>query len=184
MRPAPFFALALCVGCSGSPDDTGVRDAPPIADGGISPLDASPADATPACLTPTDPAALFEFLKSGAYRDWTHEAMPHESQSKIHAQRVQVYANPVLAAGFSTDGEHPRCGTLIKEFRGQNSDVVTGWAVSVKLQETSDKGQGWYWFETFDAQTGRPATSGVGARICTGCHGAARDYVLSPWPFQ
>ena len=53
----------------------------------------------------------------------------------------------------------------VKELYG-NAGKQVGSAVAVKIATGSDEGNGWYWWEG-------SAGSGIGAKTCTGCHGAA-----------
>jgi hypothetical protein len=131
-----------------------------------------------ACAVPAEPAALFAFLRAGGHRAFTREGAVHASATGIHARRVRVYASPEVGASAQ-----PTCAALVKEFY-DDADVLTGYAVALKIQADSAAGKGWYWFETFDPGAGHPATSGVGASNCVRCHQDGDDYVITPLPLR
>ena len=154
-------------------------------------LEGCPPDETPspsptptaspdASLPPTEVAALRAWLAAGSYRGWAAETAPHASAGP-HGGAVRTFLNPALFASLDAgDAEHPAGAAAVKElyFSGEQ---VRGFAVMVKVQATSDRGRGWYWFEDFGS--GEPY-SGVGLGICTGCHSAGRDFVRIPFPLQ
>ena len=109
------------------------------------------------------------------YKTWTAESGPHPSAGP-HGATVRTFLNDVvlqsLAAGNTS---HPAGSALVKELYFGGSTVQL-WAVEVKVQDDSDGGRGWYWWEG--------GTSGFGNPTCTGCHAGGRDYVLTPFPLQ
>jgi hypothetical protein len=86
-----------------------------------------------------------------------------------------------------TDGAatHPTGAAAVKEFLDAGG-AATGWAVWVKVQSDSAGGQGFYWYETFDASTGAAAADGIGVSLCVNCHEqtTGKDFLLSPVPLQ
>jgi hypothetical protein len=171
---AVLAALATGSACGDS--------APEAPDGGA--IDAVAADAR---LTedgvPTEATALQAYLVAGGYRSWTAESGPHPSAGP-HGGRVRTYLSPGLARSLAQGGAHPKDAVAIKELYGSGSSV-SGWAVEIKLSDSSNAGRGWYWYEVFSAQPGaKAATAGVGVSLCTGCHSAGRDYVQTPFPLQ
>ena len=89
---------------------------------------------------------------------------------------VRTYVNDVLAASLLAGEEaHPQGSTAVKELYGGDSSVV-GWAVSVKTAADSEAGTSWYWYEFTGAGTN---AAELGAPVCTGCHLAGLDFVLT-----
>ena len=68
----------------------------------------------------------------------------------------------------------------MKELYGSSGSTVRGWSVMVKLQDDSDAGNGWYWYEAFNTFT----TDGIGHTGCTTCHSAGRDFIRIPFPLE
>jgi hypothetical protein len=147
-------------------------------------VSAVPATATPTPTTaggdavPTTPAALLEWLRAGRYLGWPAESAPHPSAGP-HGGSVRTYLNDLLFASLDAGlPSHPAGAVAVKELYGSGS-TITGWAVMVKLQDDSDAGRGWYWYEGFGSGT---PFSGVGLGVCTGCHSRGRDFVRIPFP--
>ncbi len=138
----------------------------------------------PACEVPSEPAALFDYLRSGAYKSFASESGPHASTGP-HGGRVLTYVNDLLAESLDAgNAEHPRCAASVKELFLGKSDV-SGWAVLVKTEERSDKGKGYYWYEITSTRSGaRVDYEGQGINLCVGCHSAGRDQFRAPWPLQ
>jgi hypothetical protein len=124
---------------------------------------------------PTSSSELRSWLEAGMYKGWTAESAPHPSAGP-HGGTVRTYLNDLvlqsLAAG---NASHPSGSALVKELYFGGSTVQL-WAVEVKVQDDSDGGRGWYWWEG--------GISGLGNPTCTGCHAAGRDYVRTPFPLQ
>lgn len=131
---------------------------------------------------PTDPTALQTWLATGRYQCWAHESVKHPSGGP-HGGDVQTYLNAALDASMKGAGEHPAGAVAVKELYSSGS-VVTGWAVGVKTQATSDGGRGWYWYEVFGTQPGANTIEGQNEAICTNCHKAGKDFVLVPYPLR
>ena len=133
---------------------------------------------------PTTPDALHEWLRAGSYLAFPAESGPHPSAGP-HGGDVRTFLAPRLADSLATGApQHPAGAAAVKELYGQ-STTVTGWAVSVKTGECSDGGDGIYWYEVFDTAPGtQPGFAGAGLALCTNCHDAGRDFVLTPWPLQ
>jgi len=131
-------------------------------------------------LPPTNGAELLPWLEAGEYLEWTAESGVHSS-SGPHGGGVRTFVNDVLLASLEAGATtHPENAAAIKELYGDGGTVI-GWAVEVKLQAESAGGDGWYWYERFEDSV---YADGTGEGICTGCHGAGNDYVLSPFPLQ
>jgi hypothetical protein len=132
---------------------------------------------------PTEPAALQAWLAARTYQGWQAESAPHPSEGP-HGGKVRTFVNAELAGSLAAATDHPAGAAAVKELYG-DGDAVTGWAVEVKLAADSADGEGWYWYETFTTDPGGTADyQGVGLDLCTDCHVAGEDYVLSRFPLQ
>jgi len=155
-----------------------------VRDGGAT-ADATPTpgDALAEIEIPVEPAALQAWLAAGEYRDLPAESARHPSTGP-HGGGVRTFVTPSLAASLATPGgEHPRGAAAVKEL--YDGEELAGWAVSVKLGDASDGGDGWYWYEVFSTDPGAaPDYQGVGLPLCKNCHAAGDDFVLIPFPLQ
>jgi hypothetical protein len=133
--------------------------------------------ATPAPI-PTDAEALRDWLRDGAYRGWAAESAPHQSTGP-HGGFVRTYVNDVLFDSLSAaSAAHPSGAVAVKELYFSRPDgPVREWAVMIKLDDDSDLGRNWYWYEGV-------GLAGAGLSICTGCHSAGKDFVLIPFPLS
>ena len=126
-------------------------------------------------------AELQEWLAAGGYQDLPGESQIHES-SGPHG-RVRSFLSVGLEESLAAGGEHPRGVASIKEL--YDGDRLNGWAVSVKIDDDSADGEGWYWYEVFDtAPDATPWVDGTGADHCADCHGSGRDYIRLPYPLE
>jgi cytochrome c553 len=122
-------------------------------------------------LPPSDAEAMQKWLAAGLYKDWVCESEPSAKTEgaaaiHVHGGKSRVCTNVRLAAS-KTSGrrEFPRGAASVKELY-DDMDKLVATAVSVKVDDTSAGGQGWYWWEGAE-------TSGKGITACAGCHGAA-----------
>ena len=129
---------------------------------------------------PLGGTALAEWLKAGHYKTWRAETGVHGSEGP-HFGKVRAFLNPALFDSMKTQSkQHPKGAVAVKELYG-DGDTVRGWAVAIKTASESDGGSNWYWYEFFEDRTVR---DGKGVPLCSGCHSAGRDYVLTPWPLN
>jgi hypothetical protein len=171
MRSASWLVLFLSVAAIGCTEDD--EPSAPSSEPGAKTIDGVPLDA----------AALHEYLRGGAYKQWAGESTPHLSTGP-HGGKVRTFVSPGLLTSLQQASAHPKDATAIKELYG-SGDSVTGWAVGIKLASDSDGGKAWYWYEVFSTQPGAsPAFSGQGLALCSNCHRDGRDYVLTPIPLQ
>jgi hypothetical protein len=135
-------------------------------------------------LVPSEPAALFTFLSTGAYKSFAAETSAHPS-SGPHSGAVRVYLDPILEASLAAGNTaHPKGAASIKELSVQGGEPG-GWAVFVKTEDSSDGGDGFYWYEIFNTTDGsNPPYSGNGIPLCANCHAGGADYYLSAYPLQ
>ena len=133
---------------------------------------------------PVNPDQLFDWLKAENYKSWSHESEPHKSAGP-HPSSVIAYLNPVLdqslAAGASA---HPKGAAAVKELFNPSGEL-NGWAVSVKTEEDSKAGDGWFWYEILGTSPdSRIVAADNGVPLCFGCHTPGRDFILIPHPLK
>jgi hypothetical protein len=135
-------------------------------------------------VPPTDALALLDWLRAGRYRAWTAESAVHPSGGPHGSSGVRTFLNDAVVASLASgNAAHPTGAALVKElYRG--NQVLSGWAVEIKIQADSAGGNGWYWWEGV-------GLSGRGLGVCTGCHAGgiapgyvSKDYVLTPFPLE
>jgi hypothetical protein len=128
--------------------------------------------------------SLFQWLKAGNYKSWVSESKPHPSAGP-HPQAVIAFLNESLNASLAAgNASHPRGAAAVKElFDGKGE--ISGWAVSVKTEDDSDGGNGWYWYEILGTTAdSRVVADGNGVPLCFGCHTPGKDFVLIPHPLK
>lgn len=179
LRVGLGLLITTAAACAGNPGDSGTKD------GGTTPADLSGIDGGGTSgAVPTSPMELFAYLKGGGYLGFIAESGIHNSTGP-HGAKVRTYITPALEASLKAGNtEHPKNSATVKELY-LNGTTVQGWAVMVKTQDTSSGGQGWYWYETFNAtDPAKYSTSGNGVALCYNCHSAGKDYFRSPFPLQ
>ncbi len=134
------------------------------------------AQATP----PRRKGPLLRWLRAGAYQaSYTGEPAVHTSAT-AHGMHVRTFYSPVLvddlAAGRTT---FRRGAAMVKELYFAGQEQVVGWAVMRKLRGGRG-GRAWLFYETLDG-TNADAFYGRGLPLCTGCHAAGVDFLLSPF---
>jgi hypothetical protein len=129
---------------------------------------------------PTRGRQLRDWLEAGNYLDWVAESAPHPS-SGPHFGIVRVFVNDRLLDSLERGlVSHPSGAAAVKELYGSGSEIL-GWSVMVKVEDDSDEGRGWYWYERFNTTT---FANGMGVRLCSGCHSTGRDFIRIPFPLQ
>lgn len=131
---------------------------------------------------PASAQALRQWLLAGVYKSWHAESAAHASGGP-HGGRVRTYLNDAVFESLQAGNQqHPRGAAVVKELYF-NSDQVQEYAVEIKLEDSSNGGSNWYWYEGV-------GLAGRGLGICTGCHGGnyrtyvSKDFVLTPFPLQ
>jgi hypothetical protein len=134
---------------------------------------------------PTTSAELNLWLQRRAYKCWARESAIHPSTG-VHGFNIRVHVNATLDASMKAHNpEHPLGAVAVKELYAADKETLTGWAVSVKNQPTSDSGQGWYWYETYSiAPEAPPSTEGQGNTLCSNCHITGEDLFLTLFPLR
>ena len=133
---------------------------------------------------PAEGKALFQWLKSGGYKNWIHESSPHKSAGP-HPSAVIAYLNESLNESLNSGADkHPAGAAAVKELFNTSGEL-SGWAVSIKTQEDSDAGKGWYWYEILGTEeSSRVVADGNGVPLCVRCHTPGNDFVLIPHPLK
>ncbi len=139
---------------------------------------------------PTDPQGLRAFLATGSFEAWPHQAAPHPSAAP-HDPNAQVYMNPTLAPSVERrTPTHPPGSAAILVLSDEAGRPL-GWAVAVKTEVSSRRGQGWYWYAVrAPADAGLtptaewiipdlPDAAGNGLQSCVSCHLEGHDLILT-----
>lgn len=153
-------------------DPTSVGSDPTDADGSSEDTGAAPNQ-----IPPRSHAQLLPWLQANNYGGWAAESGVHVSAGP-HGDGVRTFVNDALLASLEAGGAtHPLDAAVVKELYGGGE--ITGWAVMIKVADGG--ADGWYWYESIGAAVYADGTS---VALCTGCHAAGDDYVLSPFPLQ
>ncbi|HET7539412.1 MAG TPA: hypothetical protein VFK05_06050 [Polyangiaceae bacterium] len=195
---ASVLAFALQLSCSEAFDTPRAVEAGSAgaatgatADGGASgTVPASPSGAAgsgePRVLeAPDDAPALLSFLEAQQYAEWPKEAETHPSAGP-HGERVRVYYSPSAARALKGGASSLPAGAASVKELTTSDGTLSGYSVWVKVQEASDGGNGFFWYERVRRPDGSDAVYGNarGSSVCVGCHSAGQDYSLSTLPFE
>jgi len=132
----------------------------------------------PSEVPPTDTDALQTWLEQRAYDHWSAESAIHPSQGP-HGGDVRTFVNAALLGSLEADAdEHPIDAATVKEL--YDDDDVVGWAMMVKVVRDTG-GDGWFWYERVGTSV---YADGVGVELCSDCHQAGTDQILTPFPLQ
>jgi hypothetical protein len=139
------------------------------------PFDAT-ADATAA--PPAEPAAIYDWLQSGDYRDWDHA--PGISAG-LNQTGHRVYLNDLADRPGSQIG-----AAGVRELYDGTSQAARqiGWSVVIKTHDDRlEPAQNWYFYETFDLDDADAfAIAGHAANGCVACHSSTPDIIQSQRP--
>jgi hypothetical protein len=133
-------------------------------------------------LPPRRQGALLRWLRARTYiQQYTPEPEVHASVP-AHGLNVRVYFSPRLAEDLRAGRAPFRKGAaMVKELYFQGTETVVGWSVMRKVRSRSgQRGRGWLFYETLDGSN-QGAFFGRGLGVCTTCHAAGMDYLLSPF---
>jgi hypothetical protein len=133
---------------------------------------------------PDEATALVAFLEARQYAGWAKEAEYHSSAGP-HGGGVRVYYSPKAAAAVRSGAANlPAGAASVKELT--NGGALYGYSVWVKVQDTTDGGNGFYWYELIRQGDGKDSVYGDarGSSDCVGCHSSGKDYNLSTLPFE
>jgi hypothetical protein len=173
-------ALSVLAGCAGDDDDDGSpREAMDL--GAANPQGTAGDDETPPT---TNGADMEAWLETGAYLSWSCETVAHP-QLKVSPHGQNRVCSNMLAARFTgtSDDERPVGTASVKELLDDASQLV-GYAVAAKIDDASDGGANWYWYERLPLASSAPhdsrgvvaeglGSSGTAQSICVGCHAGA-----------
>jgi len=171
-----LFALAWLLGCSAA--EEGPREIA-MTSGGVANAVGSRLDA------PDQSDALLAFLERKQYADWSKETEVHPSAGP-HGAGVRVYYSPNAAVALQHGARtFPVGAASVKELITSDG-ALYGYSVWVKVQDDSDGGNGFFWYERIRRSHGSDAVYGNarGSRVCVDCHSAGNDYSLSTLPFE
>jgi hypothetical protein len=139
------------------------------------------AHAAAAQAPPAGKRALLRWLRAGTYRQsYTPEPAVHRSLTSAHGLNVRTWYSPRLTDDLRA-GRIPfrRGAAMVKELYATGEQEVLGWSVMRKLRRASGRrGKGWLFYERLP---GGGSFVGRGLGVCTGCHAAGVDYLLSPF---
>lgn len=132
---------------------------------------------------PAEAEALVAFLDAMEYADWAAEADYHDS-SGPHGPGVRVFYSPKAAAALESGATvFPAGAATVKELTSEG--LLYGWGVWVKVQDETDAGNGFYWYELIRGEDGDQVFGdALGSPDCVGCHSAGTDYLLSDGSFE
>lgn len=148
-------------------------------------IESVPKDDSADAAVPTTADELFAWLKALKYSNWSRESKPHQTQGP-HRSGTLVYINPTLEKSLKAGNvSHPKGAVAVKQLYEADLKTPAGWAVMQKVEDSSQGGRGWYWFEVFVSQNGfRYIADGKGVQLCTGCHAPGKDFILTKYPLQ
>jgi hypothetical protein len=127
---------------------------------------------------------LLAFLDAKTYAGWAKEAEFHASTGP-HGDAVRTYYSPKAALALKSGATtFPAGAATVKELTSGGS--LYGHAVWVKVQDATDAGNGFFWYEVINQGGGKKSVYGnaLGSGDCVGCHSAGKDYDLSTLPFE
>ncbi len=137
---------------------------------------------------PTGKNELFEYLQSGAYKQFAAQESKNHPTTGPHTNLgwpVRIFVNDTLDASMKAGNDsHPMGSGVVKEMYNADGNLQ-GWAVMLKTQADSDGGKGWFWYEVTSTTDGSsPVAIGNGIPLCFGCHAIGKDYVLTRYPLE
>jgi len=137
----------------------------------------------PVSDVPTEAVPLQSFLDGGNYSDFAAESAVHGSTNGSPHGNVRVFLNDTLDGSLANGNEtHPIGSAAVKELYDADEVTLIGWAVSVKIADESEGGNGWYWYEYLNDEV---VADEVGAGTCIGCHFASgTDMVAVNYPLE
>jgi hypothetical protein len=199
---AGFVTILLFCACSGSGGDDGPRPMQAGGNGNENTTSGGGAGITSTAGTgagaaggaasgagssleaPDQEQALVAFLNAKQYAGWAKEADYHKSTGP-HGDAVRVFYSPKAALALAGNAAtFPAGAAAVKELTSGGS--LYGWSVWVKVQDATDGGNGFFWYELIHQGGGKESIYGNarGSGDCVGCHQAGKDYDLSTMPFQ
>jgi len=122
-----------------------------------------------------DPEALHDWLSAGSYEPWQAESavlpgLNGAGRRVFLNEAIDPAGSPVGAAG-------------VRELYDGVDGPQIGWSVLIKVDDSEDALQNWYFYETFNLEVRTEhAIAGRGAPGCGFCHGSAPDVIQSSLP--
>lgn len=134
-------------------------------------------DATPPAKQP----ALRRWLQNQTYKS-TYLPEPTVRESfTAHGSFVRSWYSPTLTEDLKNGRKVFRKGAaMVKELYGSDPTTVVGYSVMRKVERRAGRdGKGWLFYEKAPFIGG--TFFGRGLPVCTGCHRAGTDYLLTPF---
>ncbi len=129
---------------------------------------------------PQGAAALKTWLAEGSYKSWHCEAEKHAQRAPSPHGTNRICSNAAISAN-AENVDYPKGAAAVKELWSSDGAKIDGYAVYIKIQDESDGGKGWYYYEENPAlEPDGPIADGVGASDCVGCHSAAGKDATHP----
>lgn len=163
-----ILVVVLMTAIPGAPEAQVIRD----------PIDEIAAGADPN-IPPTKRKAMLAWLQEKRYLEgYTAEPAVHPSEGP-HGGNVRTFFNAILVEDLRAGRTSFRKGAaMVKELYFGSTDTVRGYAVMVKVKKKAGAtGQGWLFMESFNGT--QADFFGRGIRLCSDCHGAGTDFLLS-----
>ena len=138
---------------------------------------------------PLGKSELFAFLTSKEYSKYSTKEKDKHPSAGPHTQvglPVRVFMNDKIATSLAAgNAEHPKGATIVKEMFNDKGELA-GWAVMAKTHDSTDEGNGWFWYEvTSTTDENSIAAMGNGVVGCISCHNiGGKDMVRSKFPLQ
>ncbi|WP_103070171.1 cytochrome P460 family protein [Aquimarina sediminis] len=126
---------------------------------------------------PLEKEKLFAYLNTEKYKSlkYREDETPHRSAGPHEFVR-SFFSDNLAESVKAGNSEHPIGSYAIKEMYKDGKQY--GWAVMLKTQESSDKGNGWFWYEVTDRNDiSKEQTYGNGVKGCVSCHAIGKDMV-------
>lgn len=119
---------------------------------------------------------MFAYLNTEKYKQLKYQEKEIHKSAGPH-EHVQTFMSTLLAESVKAGNkEHPVGSYAIKEQYKDGKQL--GWAVMLKTQDKTDKGNGWFWYEVTDrGDISKKAAYGNGVKGCVSCHAIGNDMV-------
>jgi hypothetical protein len=172
-------AKTICVGCHAGAGSDAMHDVTGSSDFVYLQAKAGGPGLDPVGDAQTPPTTSAEdieaWLAKGDYKDWACETVEHP-QMKVSPHGTNLVCSNALAAGFEggADDERPVGTASVKELY-DDSSMLVGYAFGLKVDDESDAGNNWYWYERVaeDVLANGLGSSGPPKSVCVGCHAGA-----------
>ena len=125
-------------------------------------------------IPPQNGMDLETWLRTNAYKSWSHEPSVHAARSPSPHEPNQIFENDLLV-GAADPANFPVGAAALKVLFGADMTTVIGQAIQVKVRAEPSQGSSWFWYQN----GGSLSADGIGAAVCTGCHSGSNDMVFA-----